>query len=118
MFFVLLWIAAFAAPILAFGYAARRRRRAQKTQDDLLARVRALEVVQDGGSPDRPIVVDSAAVIDGRAARFTCTACGSEVRVADHRAAIIDGARLRVAHLACRMCRLDRVVYFRLRSTS
>jgi hypothetical protein len=76
--------------------------------------VRDLEVAQEGGSPERPIVVASTAVIDGRAEQVVCTACGSEVRLTEHRAATIDGARLRVAHVACRMCHLKRSVYFRL----
>jgi hypothetical protein len=32
MLFVLLWIAIFAGPALAYGYSARRRRRAQQAQ--------------------------------------------------------------------------------------
>jgi len=114
MYFVLLWIAVFAIPALAYGYTARRRRRAERAKALTQQRMRDLEAEQDGGSPVRPIIVASTAVIEGRAARFSCTACGGEVAVAEHRAEVISGVRMRVARVSCRMCRLERPVFFQL----
>ena len=114
MYFLMVWIAAFAIPALAYGYTARRRRRAKRAKAQTQQRMRDLEAQQDGGSPERPIIVASTAVIEGRAARFSCTACGGEVDVAEHRAEHIAGVRIRVARVSCRVCRLERPVYFRL----
>ena len=114
MYFLLLWIAAFAIPAVIYRYTVRRRRRAERANARMQQRVRDLEAQQEGGSPERPIIVASTAVIEGRAARFSCTACGGEVDVAEHRAEVIAGVRMRVARVSCRMCRLERPVYFRL----
>ena len=68
-----------------------------------------------GGSPDRPFVVTSPAVIDLRAANQPCPLCGGKLRL-DHQAVDKqdDGELLRVTHLRCQECGVRRRFWFRL----
>ncbi|MCW5808154.1 MAG: hypothetical protein KIT31_37740 [Deltaproteobacteria bacterium] len=64
-----------------------------------------------GGSPQRPMVVPSASVIEGRAARSPCPHCGPdfEARVIEHTR---PAPRLRRVDIACRQCSLPRTLWF------
>jgi len=68
----------------------------------------------EGGAPDWPILVDSAARIEPRAGRERCSRCGAEVRVGDHEARLVAGRRLRVVHLQCRRCGGEQALWFML----
>ena len=73
-----------------------------------------LALAEPGGAPDRPLAVDSPAQVDVIAERTRCARCGESMRLERHDAAVVDGARLRVAHLVCVACGHARRVYFRL----
>jgi hypothetical protein len=78
------------------------------------ARMR-LAAREEGGAPDRPIEVTSASVVEPHAASMPCAACGaSGVRVDEHVATDIAGARLRIARVRCMRCSIAREVYFRI----
>lgn len=70
--------------------------------------------LQPGGSPARPLVIDSPAVVEVRAEATPCPLCGGSLKLEEHAAEIIDGVRLRVARVACTMCGVKREIYFRL----
>jgi uncharacterized protein with PIN domain len=73
-----------------------------------------LALAEPGGAPERPLEVDSPTQVDVIAERTRCARCGESMRLVRHEAAVVDGTRLRVAHLACVACGRERCVYFRL----
>ena len=74
-------------------------------------RLARLEV---GGSPDNPVNVVSASVVEAQAGSVPCPLCGEKLRVGEHTAETIHGVRLRVAHMACTQCGAPRSLYFRI----
>lgn len=70
--------------------------------------------VEPGGSPDRPIEIDTPAIVEVRALAKPCPLCQGPLRLEEHAAVEIDGARLRVAAVACTQCGVQRSLYFRL----
>jgi predicted RNA-binding Zn-ribbon protein involved in translation (DUF1610 family) len=94
----------------------RAQRRAESRQDakELRARER-LATLERGGTPERPIEVVTAALVEPRARAIPCPICGESVRVDDHAARTIGGVALRLAHVACPMCGHSRIVYFVVR---
>jgi hypothetical protein len=70
--------------------------------------------IEPGGSPDRPLVIDSPAVVDIRAVAKPCPLCGGPLRLEEHAATEIGGTRLRVATVSCTQCGTRRSLYFRL----
>lgn len=94
----------------------RTQRRARERAARRLVRDRErLARLSPGGSPDHPIDVDSAAVIEGRAASFRCLQCDGEYTVDEHRSA---GPGLRVVAVKCRTCHVPRELWFRLGSSA
>jgi hypothetical protein len=94
----------------------RTARRAAEREVVKLVRDRVrLNALDEGGSPDRPIAVPSASVVEVRALEAVCPACdfgGSPMgyRIESHEAV----QDQRVLTLACKSCGLKRVLYFRL----
>ena len=77
-----------------------------------------LAALEAGGSPARPIEVASASVVEPHASSMACAACGNPgVRIDEHVASVVDGARLRVVHVRCSRCGVKREVYFRIGTT-
>ena len=95
----------------------RAQRRAAERAEAKLARARErLADLEVGGSPGRPIEVESASQVETDARARPCTRCGAEGHVAEHTAETIDGARLRLARMRCPRCGAERVYYYRLGS--
>jgi hypothetical protein len=69
---------------------------------------------EPGGSPELPLEVDSASVVDVRARSTRCPRCDGEHSVEEHRAVESKGVRLREARLLCRSCGSRRSLWFRL----
>ncbi len=94
---------------------ARTERRAQERAQEKLARDRAkLALLEPGGAPERPLVVESASQVEVHARSLPCTRCESDVRVESHEARTVGDARLRLARLLCPRCGTRRDVWFRL----
>src|SRR5262245_60339222 len=73
--------------------------------------------LEAGGTPERPIDVPAASVVEVRAAAVPCPRCGGEHAVKEHAAVGGDaGVRLREARLECRRCASRRSLWFRLPS--
>jgi hypothetical protein len=66
-----------------------------------------------GGALGHPLVVASAAVIDGRARSTPCPQCGGELDLQRHDAGPGQGD-VRVVRLTCRLCHTPRTLYFRI----
>ncbi len=78
-----------------------------------------LAALEAGGSPERPIEVTSASIIEPHAAGLACAACGASTRVEEHSAKTIMDASgsprpLRIVHVRCTRCGVARDIYFRL----
>jgi hypothetical protein len=81
-----------------------------------------LALLEPGGSPERPIEVTSASIVEPHAAGLACAACGGSTRVEEHAAVTSSDANgisrsLRVAHVRCTRCSVERDIFFRLGTT-
>ncbi len=90
------------------------RRERERAREKLVRQLEELAELELGGSPDRPMVVDSPAIVDLRAVARPCPLCEGSLKLEDHVADEIDGVRLRVARLSCTRCGVRRSRYFRL----
>lgn len=92
----------------------RARRERSRQQQKLVRELERLAALEPGGAADRPIEVDTPAVVDLRAVAIPCPLCGGRLRLEDHAASEIDGVRLRVATVSCTGCYERRRRYFKL----
>jgi hypothetical protein len=93
----------------------RAKRREQNRAALKLARARQrLFQLQAGGSPERPIEVESASLVEPRATAVRCPTCSGNVALEAHEAITVEGKRLRRAELRCRHCATSATLYFRL----
>lgn len=102
------------------GYhAAVGRKRPERTERRSRERS-ARRLVQDrerlagllpGGAQERPLLVDSVAVIDGRVRSMRCPQCEGGYAVDDDRA-VAPG--LRCIAVTCRLCHVARSIWFRI----
>lgn len=98
----------------------RTERREAEREGVKLAKARLkLASLEAGGSPERPIEVTSASIVEPHAAGLACAACGGSTRVEEHAAVSIADANgssraLRIARVRCTRCGTSRDIYFRL----
>ena len=90
------------------------RRSLERSEDKLAHARRRLIALEPGGSPERPIEVSSAAVIEARAESVVCPDCSGELRIAEHRAEALQDALLRVVQLKCRRCGAPLTLFFHI----
>lgn len=99
---------------------ARTERREAERGAVKLAEARLkLAALEAGGSPERPIEVSSASIVEPHAAGLACAACGGTTRVEEHSAVTLPDASgtprsLRIARVRCTRCGITRDIYFRL----
>lgn len=72
-----------------------------------------LAALSPGGSPEHPIEVVSAAVVEVRTRAQACPQCEGMYRMRDHRA---PAAGLRAVDVTCQTCGTPRTLWFRLGS--
>lgn len=90
----------------------RASERAEKKLGDARERLAALSA---GGSPERPLEVASASVVEGTAISLGCARCEGDVRLETHDAVTAsDGRLLRRVRLVCKRCRARRDVWLRV----
>jgi hypothetical protein len=90
-------------------------RRALVRKHDKLARdLDRLARLEPGGAPERPLEVVSPALVEVTVRGTPCPICGGELRLDEHVAETIGGARLRVARARCAMCGAPRALYFKV----
>jgi hypothetical protein len=90
------------------------RRQQERTEGRLRDDRERLFLLEPGGSPERPIAAQSAAVIEAQATRVPCPRCGGSQEVIEHAARVHAGVRLREARLRCRQCGSTRSLWFRI----
>ncbi len=99
-----------------------KRKRAQRREEDRARQKIARDLgkladLAPGGSPGRAIEITSPSEVEVRARATPCPICAGELRVEEHTAETISGARLRVAKVVCSVCGTRRSIYFRLAAT-
>ncbi len=67
-----------------------------------------------GGSPENPLEISTASLVELQARSIPCPLCGSTMRIDEHTADTIEGERLRIAHMVCVACGIPRKIYFRI----
>lgn len=93
------------------------RRASDRAQVKLGKDLERLWKLGPGGAPDRPIAITSPSEVEAIARSTRCPICQGELRIEDHVAETVGSARLRVARVACVLCRATRSIYFQLRAT-
>lgn len=92
----------------------KRPRTLRRALDHKLRKLAAerekLARLEPGGSAERPLEIASASVVEARAERESCFACGGAMRCTEHRVE----RGLRVATVKCKECGRERRHYFRL----
>ena len=94
------------------------RRKLERDEDKLAHARRRLIALEPGGTPDRPLEVASASVIEMRAESTPCPDCGGPLRVEEHGAREHAGMLLRPVQLACRSCGAALTLFFRIVSAA
>lgn len=92
------------------------RRADERARDKLLDARSRLAQLEPGGNPARPLEVVSASLVEPGAVGRPCVRCDGRVRVEEHAAEVVDGARLRVVRVRCADCGSERTIYFRVGS--
>jgi hypothetical protein len=88
-----------------------RDERAARRARQLVRDREKLAQLSPGGSAERPIQVDSAAVVETRTEALACPQCAGPYRLREHRSA---GSGLRAVDVTCRNCGAPRTLWFRL----
>jgi hypothetical protein len=70
--------------------------------------------LEPGGSPERPIDVGTAALVEPKARSVPCPRCEEPFDIASHEAYMDDHRRLREVVLRCRHCGTTRSLWFRI----
>lgn len=90
------------------------RRERERAAKQIVADRKKLAAMVTGGSPENPFVVDTSAVIDGRARSQRCPLCDSELQWQEQTAERINGEILRATHMICTRCHAPTVFWFRI----
>ena len=91
-----------------------KRRESQRAGEKLKAARERLFQLEIGGSPERPLPVVSAAVVEAHAESVPCPRCEGKHEVVEHVAVTVSRVRLREARLRCRQCGTARSLWFRI----
>ena len=91
-----------------------KRRESQRAGEKLKAARERLFQLEIGGSPERPLPVVSAAVVEAHAESVPCPRCEGKHEVVEHVAVTVSRVRLREARLRCRQCGTTRSLWFRI----
>ena len=96
----------------------RPRRQQREQQRALRKTVRQLERLAaelPGGSPERPIEVASASVVETKARAIPCVQCEAiEMELRGDRATSTARGVLRALEMVCRQCHAARAIWFRV----
>lgn len=70
--------------------------------------------LEPGGTPERPIDVSTAALVEPKARSVACPRCDEVLAVESHDAHTDERGRLREVSLRCRSCGTTRKLWFRI----
>ena len=91
-----------------------QRRLLARGEAKLVKERQRLGRLEAGGSPENPVTVVSASLVEPHAASVPCPLCGEKIRIVEHAAETIDAVRLRVVRVVCTRCGVPRSLYFRI----
>ena len=95
-----------------------RRRRPLRDQQrvlrKLVKRTESMAAKLVGGSPQLPIDVTSASVVETKARSTPCVQCGGDLDLRDDRATSTARGILREMSLICRRCHAPRTLWYRV----
>lgn len=91
-----------------------QRRSAERARQKEVEVRRKLFQASEGGTPDRPILVSSASVIEARARDLLCPVCGGQTSIRQHEAVRTGVKRLRKIERTCMACGEASTLYFEL----
>jgi hypothetical protein len=91
-----------------------KRRETERAGEKLKAARERLFQLEPGGSPERPLSVASAAVVEAHAESVPCPYCQGKHELVEHVAVTVSRVRLREARLRCRQCGTRRSLWFRI----
>jgi hypothetical protein len=92
----------------------RKQREQQRALRKEVRRTEALAAELPGGSPEHPIDVTSASVVEGKARATPCIQCGGELDLRADRATSTPRGVVRAIALVCRRCHAPRALWFRV----
>jgi hypothetical protein len=92
-----------------------KRRESERASEKLTVARERLFQLEVGGSPERPLSVVSAAVVETQAESVPCPRCDGKHEVLEHVAVTVQRVRLREARLRCRQCGTRRSLWFRIK---
>jgi hypothetical protein len=94
----------------------RAERRAARRSSEALARQRErLAALEPGGSPERPLDVSSASLVEAKALALPCLRCDAvEPRLDEHAAGRAGAHILRTVRTHCGRCGAGRTLYVRV----
>jgi hypothetical protein len=90
------------------------RRTQARLHAGLVKDLERLARLAPGGAPDRPLDIEAPTQVEPIAEATACPLCKATLRVDRHASETHDGTRLRVAHMRCTSCGVERAFYFRL----
>jgi hypothetical protein len=90
------------------------RRTRGRVHEALVRDLERLARLAAGGTPERPLVIASPALVDPMVAGMGCPLCEGAFLLEEHAAETHGGDRLRVARVRCVECGTRREVFFRL----
>jgi len=92
----------------------RQRRERDRQLRKQVRRTEQLAATLPGASPDQPIDVGSAAVVEEKARATPCIQCGGDLELRGDRATSTTRGVLREMSLACRRCHAPRTLWYRI----
>jgi predicted Zn finger-like uncharacterized protein len=90
------------------------RRANERKARELVRDLEKLAAMTPGGSRERPMEVDSAAVVEPRVGSLRCPLCEGAYRLLDHRSV---ASGIREVDVRCTTCSTPRTLWFRLVSS-
>ena len=87
------------------------RREAERDAEKLADARQRLALLEQGGSWERPIRVESASQIELRVESMRCARCDGELKVHEHVARNVGGHSLRMVDARCKRCGTRREVW-------
>lgn len=92
------------------------RRALERDARKLVREKQKLAKLEAGGSPERPISVASASVIEVHAASLQCPLCEGSFKIDEHAARNVGGKMLREVTVTCLICQVSRSLWFSISS--
>ena len=92
----------------------RQRREQERALRKAVRRTEEMAAELPGGSPERPIDLATASLVEAQARGTPCIQCGGSLDLRHDRATVTPRGVLRELDLVCRLCHAPRTLWFRI----